>query len=566
MRLRFLLLLLLLSSAARAQPATPDWLRAQVLDCPGNATAGGLLTDAAGNAYLTGVFDQTLTLAPGTTLTATGAQDSYLAKYAPGGGLRWGLHLAGASYTVAHDVVSDAQGNVYVGGTFVQRMSMGGLSLNNPQGDTYLFLAKINAQGQPQWLRQLGGGSGIVGSGMGMDAAGNTYFTGNFTGAVVLGSSTLRFTSTPGAFESEVYLAKFDPQGQLVWARQGGREVVPGASSNYYQYSPRLLVSPAGACYLNWSSTPGMGGFGALPGPAGRGSSDALVVKFDPQGTPAWLLNEGGPGNDGASRVALDGTGQLLVTGSYQGRAAFGAYSFSSTDRGGLLLALDEATGRINWARELSSTAPLFGPATSGLTVDAAGNSYVAAILIGDALVDGVSFLPGGSSWRDGLVLSFTPQGRLRWGQQADGPGDELPGHVALLPNGELLVAGDLNGTGRFGTHSVSSNPTSAQNPVTYLTNAFMAQLGQLPTATRPAQAAATLHIYPNPVARGAAVQLPPLPTSTQIVVSDALGRRVWQGAAAAQLAVPAALAPGAYVLLATAPGGRQWRSKLVVE
>jgi hypothetical protein len=566
MRFRSLLSLLLLlagTRAAQAQTITaPDWLRAQVLDCPGNATATGLLADAAGNAYLTGIFDQTLTLAPGTTLTATGLQDSYLAKYAPGGGLLWGLHLAGASYTVTHDVVSDAQGNVYVGGTFTQRMSLGSLSLNNSQGDTFLFLAKINAQGQPQWLRQLGGGSMVIGSGLGLDAAGNAYLTGTFSGSLTLGSSTL---SVAGAGHSEVYLAKFDPQGQLLWARQGGHEA-PSSSPAYFQYAPHLLVSPAGACYLTWTSTPGAGGFGALPLPATPGQNDAVVVKFDAQGTPDWVFSEGGAGNDLANRAVLDGTGQLLVTGSYQQTASFGAYTLSSVDRGGLLLALDEATGQVNWAQELSSLATLDGPATSGLTVDAAGNSYVAAILIGDALVDNVSFLPGGTSWRDGLVLSFTPQGRLRWGQQADGAGDELPGHLALLPGGELLLAGTLNGTGRFGTHSISSNPLSAQNPVSYLVNPFLARLGQLPTATRPARAAAPLSVYPNPVARGAALQLPPLPAGTQLTLSDQLGRRVWQGAAAARLAVPAALAPGAYLVLATAPDGRQWRSRLVVE
>ena len=563
MRLRFLLLLLL-SSATRAQPAAPDWLRAQVLDCPGHATADGLLTDAAGNTYLTGIFDQTLTLAPGTTLTATGLQDSYLAKYAPGGSLLWSQHLAGTSYTVAHDVVSDAQGNVYVGGSFTQRMSMGSLSLNNPQGNTYLFLAKINAQGQPQWLRQLGGGSMVVSSGMGMDAAGNAYFTGTFVGSLALGGTTLQVGSTPGSFDSEIFLAKFDQQGQLVWARQGGHEAPAGASSTYYQYSPHLLVSPAGASYLTWTSTPGAGGFGPLPLPAAPGDNDAVVVKYDAQGTPAWVFAEGGAGNDLANRAVLDGTGQLLVSGSYQGLASFGAYTLASTDQGGLLLALDEATGRVNWAQELASTAALFGPAISGLAVDAAGNSYVAASLITDAHVDGVSFLNGGS-WVDGLVLSFTPQGSLRWGQQADGPGDEIPGHIALLPNGELLLTGNLNGTGRFGAHSISSNPLSAQNPTKYLTNPFVARLGRLPAATRPAQAAA-LSVYPNPVARGAAVQLPLLPAGTQVVVSDALGRRVWRGTAAAQLTIPMALAPGDYVVLATAPDARQWRSRLVVE
>lgn len=322
-------------------------------------------------------------------------------------------------------------------------------------------------------------------------------------------------------------------------------------------------MSPAGACYLHWSSTPGMGGFGTLAMPAGQGATDALVVKFDPQGTPAWIVNEGGPGTDGVFRGALDGTGQLLVTGAYQGQATFGPYAVSSADIGGLLLSLDEATGQVRWVQQLASTAQLFGPSMAGLTVDAAGNSYVAATLVGDGQVDGVSFLSAGG--RDGLVLSFTPQGSFRWGQQADGAGDELPGHLALLPGGELLLAGNLHDAGRFGTHAVASNPISAQDPARYLTNAFLAKLGQLPTGTRPAQAAA-LALYPNPVAHGAAVQLPALPVGTQVSLSDALGRRVWQGAAAPALAVPAALAPGRYLLLALAPDGRQWRSRLVVE
>lgn len=555
---RFFLLLLLLLLAgslshARGQAMPPSWTGAAVLPSAFQSTAQALATDAAGNAYLGGIFQQTLVPGPGTSFTAQGMSDGYVAKYSPAGTLLWARQLPGASYTVVHSVVVDAAGDVYVGGYFNDQVALGTFSLMPAGGGTYLFLAKLDAQGQPQWLRQLGGGRGLFSTGMGLDAAGNAYFTGSFTTAITFGNQTLTLSNTVGVYEQALFLVKFNPQGTALWARAGGRELRGGSTP---QYGAGLCVSPAGAAYLLWGSTPGAGDFDNLALPPSQGSNDAVIVKYSPQGTVEWLRAGGGPFADLVQRATLDGSGQLLVTGLFAGTATFGTHTVAAPQSAGLLLALDEATGSVNWVRALL-TSSLNGAAFYAPATDAAGNSYVGGSFDLDAIVETQALSAAGG--RDALVASYTPQGALRWVQQSSGTGDELPLYLACTGPDALTVAGALRGQGRFGTGTITSSNATVHE------NAFVARLGLLPSASRAAQAAAPLALFPNPAAGAGTVALPPLPAGSRIVLSDNLGRQL--RAASAALALPLnGLAPGLYLVQASAPDGRYWRSRLVVQ
>ena len=79
------------------------------------------------------------------------------------------------------------------------------------------------------WIRDTQGGSSTWSSSSDIktDALGNYYVIGSFRGVTTFGSVTL----TPIWTGAEIFISKFDPSGEFLWARQMGGTSISEASS-----------------------------------------------------------------------------------------------------------------------------------------------------------------------------------------------------------------------------------------------------------------------------------------------------------------------------------------------
>src|ERR1041384_2170541 len=80
-----------------------------------------------------------------------------------------------------------------------------------------LFINEFSMAQNWDWSVSAGGKQYVLATGMVNDADGNLYVTGSFNGTATFGSQQL--TST-GA--SDIFLAKYDPFGKLLWIKQAG--------------------------------------------------------------------------------------------------------------------------------------------------------------------------------------------------------------------------------------------------------------------------------------------------------------------------------------------------------
>ncbi len=141
------------------------------------ATGGGPLNDAAtvttvdqsGNVYLAGEFRGAANFG-GTALSAEGLSDVFIAKYSPDGALAFVRSAGGPSVDRVTSIVVDASQNIYLTGYFttsavfrnLPSSGAGSVFLPNPSnGDTpdrhEWFVARLNANGDWAWARQIGG-------------------------------------------------------------------------------------------------------------------------------------------------------------------------------------------------------------------------------------------------------------------------------------------------------------------------------------------------------------------------------------------------------------------------
>jgi hypothetical protein len=203
------------------------------------------------------------------------------------------------------------------------------------------------------------------------------------------------------------------------------------------------------------------------PGPGtalltARGTADAYVAKYAPDGSLVWVKRMGGdaavstgtPYDDGARAVAVDGGGNVVVAGQFIGTADFGGTTLTAAGGRDAFVAKLGPTGQVLWAKR-------WGAANNdeqgfGVGADAAGNVYA----LGDR--DGQNLANNGDD-----VLKFSPAGSLLWTRSVDitYSGRALAdGDLAVDAAGNVYAADTFNGTVDFDPGPQKKLVSSAEN------------------------------------------------------------------------------------------------------
>jgi RHS repeat-associated protein len=256
-----------------------------------------------------------------------------------------------------------------------------------------LFTPMLDAQGTvgSNWLNTWGGSGADVGSAIATDSAGNSYVAG--------------YTSSFGAGGQDVLLVKYDPSGNLLWARTWGGSSDESANG--------VLVGGDGSVYV-------VGGTQSF----GAGWYDVLILKFDSSGNLIWARTWGGGSYDVGHDLSLDTNGNLEIAAE--------AYGFCP---GSCALLLTMST-----SGDILATRAWKGPATYdaaySLTVDANGNTILAGISWDYSVSPEHNTI---------LILKYDSQGNLVWSRNWAGPGgDELWGTKTIRTDtqGNIYFAG----------------------------------------------------------------------------------------------------------------------------
>lgn len=130
----------------------------------------------------------------------------------------WARTAGGTGDDQGTAIAVDHHGGVYVAGTFAStNFIIGGTPLTRA-GGTDIFVAKYDTAGALLWAKRFGGTSDESVSRIAVSTDGSIYFTGASSSAFSIGSTN---------FGGGVYLAKLDANGNLVWAKQVGLGSLP---------------------------------------------------------------------------------------------------------------------------------------------------------------------------------------------------------------------------------------------------------------------------------------------------------------------------------------------------
>ena len=316
------------------------WVRAAT-GAPYSASSGAFVAvDAAGNAYVAGVFEDAMgdasraRIAFGThSITNAGwFEDVFLAKYDPSGAALWARRLGGPRQEFACDLAVDAAGNAWITGGFGQ--------------------ARYDSDGTLAWAQSV---PGLTGLRLALDPAGNAYLSGHCAAPVTLDGATVG----PGLF-----VVKYSPASDVLWTRTGG--------PNELGSSQALTCDAAGNLFLA----------GALQGSTDftdysvtASDTNALfLVKFNVFGNALWAREvASAPAGLSALDLFFDGAGQLYFAAGFNGVASLGNQWLSSRGSDGVFLAQFDDTGERHWATKLP---PGANTGSRAFAADAAGRIF----------------------------------------------------------------------------------------------------------------------------------------------------------------------------------------------
>lgn len=356
--------------------------------------ATGVVVDSQGNIYMIGWTEGNL------FGTNAGREDIFIAKFSQEGNLIWGKQLGTPEGEIPMDIALDSDGNIYVVGAtdgnlfgqvarefnddaFVAKFSPKGEVIWSKQfgtpgqdwatgvavddknrvvyvvgflqigefGDpkaevfeeiTYseTFVVKYDFEGNKVYERQYGTEKDDMGFGICVDKDSNVYIVGE----------TTEWFSKRGPGDTDAFVAKLTPEGNLVWGREFG--------TNDRDYANAVRADKNGNIYI----------VGVVnTGEIGE-TKDAFIRKYDGNGNQLWVKEIKTEKKDEGLSIMIDDEGKIYVVGYSEGNL-FGS-NLGGSD---IFIVKYNSVGELIWGEMIGTEEEDEG---EDIGIDGQGNIY----------------------------------------------------------------------------------------------------------------------------------------------------------------------------------------------
>lgn len=484
----FTLIFLLLSFSTFGQIA--QW--AAKFGGSGNDICTDMITDAAGNIYMVGLFKGSVDFDPGPGVlylneANSGAGDIYCVKLSRTGQLIWAKIVGGAkNYSAIEEmtpsITLDNSGNIYIAGHYQNTIDMdpGPATLYlPPPSETFStgnFISKFTNNGTLVWSKVYGAAFGQHCSRrIKTDAAGNVYLGGYFIHEMVFPTATGTFTLTAAPSKFDIYVAKCDANGNFTYAFNVGDD----ANDDFLR---DMDVSPNGNVVITGSFRgqvdfdPRTGYDLVLTSVSNR--DDAFVAKYNGSTTECeWAKSfalAGNTFNEVGNSVAFDTSGNVISSGLFKDTIDFdpapdSTFNLTSVGSSSIYFLKLGAAGNFIWANTIGAQSPngvySYSQKAYRISTDAADAIYVSGDYISHMDADPgpavYSLNANGESYQV-FNLKLDSSGEFEWAMSLGATTNKSATGRAISVNafGETIVVGRYMG-------SVDFNPLGAPMVIT---------------------------------------------------------------------------------------------------
>jgi len=327
----------------------------------------GIAIDSSGSVYVTGSSLATW-YGPGgkgPLHDFTGGWDLYVLKLSGTGAYQWHTFYGSSGSEFGYGIATDSIGNLYVTGiSQAWNGPAGETPLHAHSGSDDISVLKLDSYGAYKWHTFYGSNEGDQGIAIATDSSGNLYVTGysRITWNGPAGETPLHACSL-----HDIFVLKLTSSGNYQW------HTFYGSTNVDYGYA--IAIDRGGNIYTTGSRSD------TWYGPSGEdplhADGESFVLKLDSYGAYQWHTFYGATFLDGGYGIAIDGSGNLYVTGlsgaTWSGPAGqdpLHAYSGSEE----IYVLKLSSTGAYQWHTFYGSNGQERGTA---IATDNSGNVYV---------------------------------------------------------------------------------------------------------------------------------------------------------------------------------------------
>lgn len=437
---------------------TGNLLWVKSIGSTGDDRAYSIAVDASQNIHLTGEFENTVDMDPGsgtTNRTAFGAHDLCTMKLDPSGNLLWAFTTGEANNERGHCIRVDNSGNVYTTGYFfgTNDFDPGPSTFNLATAgfDRDIFIQKLDASGNLVWAKSEGGSNTDEGNSLFVDSGGNVYITGFFQdGADFDPGPAVNYVFSHGWYD--IFVQKLNASGNFMWAKAMGctsntdigYSIAVDASGNVYTtgyFNNTCDFDPSSSFTYNLYAT---------------GGRCAFIQKLDNGGNFIWAKCNYAVNNDEANGLALDASDNVYITGFFFGTVDFdpsptGTSNLTSAGGWDVFVQKLNSSGNFVWAKNFGGASGL--DKGYGITVDPSDNVYLAGFY------NGTSDFDIGTGTYNITSLGMSDVYVAKWNQTITGLTENIyTNTMNIFPNpfsNSIFVETDFIGTSQILIYNV---------------------------------------------------------------------------------------------------------------
>jgi hypothetical protein len=382
----------------------------------------------------------------------------------PGAAL-WVKQVGGTDRDYGRSIAVDGHGDLIAVGAFRGTIaaSVTGMDLVSAGGYDLYVVKLAGATGNVLWAKRFGGTADDYISSVAVDGSNNVYVLGSFQGQVDFGSGPLVPTGS-----TAVFVLAIDQNGGFRWVRKlDGTNLGAGAGAITADNAANVAVAGSyqGTLTVDTMTFTSAGG------------ADLYALKLTGAvGATVWARSFGGASRDYANGVALDGGGNVVLTGMFENAINFGGGPLSvPTGLNGFLLKLASANGQHLLSRQFGGTKLSQGQATA---VDPTNSILITGSFQDTMDLGCANTLTSHEAGKDDVFLAkFSQAGACTWAKGFTGMANgattaptRAVSAVAVNGAGDVAIAGAFCGSISFGLQPLASASICPE------TNAFAAR------------------------------------------------------------------------------------------
>lgn len=277
----------------------------------GSDRGNAITVDLLGNIFTTGAFTSaSINFGTGSLSNASSVNDFFIVKQDANGNTLWAKNAGGINADTGFSIACDSIGNVYAAGAFASStINFGSGILTNSAGGTQdIFVVKYNSLGTAVWSSRSGGSLEDAANGIAVKKN-NVYVTGGFSSASINFSTSTLTNNLAGT--SDVFLAKYDLDGNSIWANSAGDADSEAGNG--------VAIDSLGNAFITGffiSNNISFGG-NTLTN-AGAGYREVFVTAYSSSGNVSWAkTTTGGTFDEVGNAITVSNNGAIYVGGMF---------------------------------------------------------------------------------------------------------------------------------------------------------------------------------------------------------------------------------------------------------